>query len=243
MKTLLISIPVFFLTLFAYTKLVGPIPFSVSQTTTTKTDLFTVSGTGKVSVVPDIARVTVGIQENGPTVKAAQDNMNTAINKVSDSINNLGIEKKDIRTTNYSINPQYDYTNGKQKITGYSASSNLEVIVRQLDKTNSVIDTATAGGANVVGGLVFDIENKLKAENEARKLAIDETKKKAAEASSVAGFKLGKILNYQESFNNNPQPRAYMMAGVPGAGSSVSTEVEAGSKELSVTVTLSFELR
>jgi hypothetical protein len=223
--------------------LVGPIPFSVNQTTTTKNDLFTVTGTGKISATPDIARVTVGIQESGPTVKTAQDKMNTVINTVSESIKNQGIDKKDIKTTNYSINPKYDYTDGKQKIVGYNASTNLEIIVRQLDKANSVIDTATAAGANTVGGLVFDVEDKVKAENEARKLAIDEAKKKADEASKIAGFKLGKMLNYQENFSGDSQPRPYMMASKQGADSSAPTELEPGSKELSVTVTLSYELR
>jgi len=209
----------------------------------TKTDLFTVTGTGKISATPDIARVTVGIQENGPTVKAAQDNMNTVINTVSESIKKLGIDKKDIKTTNYSINPEYDYTDGKQKIIGYNAGTNLEIIVRQIDKANSVIDTATAAGANTVGGLVFDVEDKLKAENEARKLAFAEAKKKADEASKIAGFTLGKMVNYQENFNDNQPPRAYMMAAKQGADSSTPTELEPGSKELSVTVTLSYELR
>jgi len=243
MKTLLISIPVFFLTLFAYTKLVGPIPFSVNQTTTNKTDLFTVTGTGKISATPDIARITVGIGESGPTVKTAQDKMNSVINNVSESIKNLGIATKDIKTTNYSINPEYDYTNGKQKIVGYSANTNLEIIVRQLEKANTVIDAATAAGANTVGGLTFDVEDKGKAENEARKLAIDEAKKKADEASKIAGFTLGKMLNYQENFNGDSQPRPYLMAAKLEADASVPTELEPGSKELTVTVTLSYELR
>jgi hypothetical protein len=243
MKTLFLTIPVFFLSLFIYTKLTGPIPFSVNQTTTNKTDLFTVTGMGKVAVSPDIARVTVGIQENGPTVKAAQDTMNTKINAVSDSIKKIGIDKKDIKTTNYSIQPNYDYANGKQNITGYSAQTNLEIIVRELEKANSVIDVATGAGANTVGGLTFDVEDKSKAENEARKLAVQEAKKKAEEASKTAGFTIGKMLNYQESFNRFGEPRPLMMAAKADMNESVQTELEPGSKDLTLTVTMSFEIR
>jgi len=243
MKNILISIPVFFVALFVYTKLAGPIPFSVNQTTTNKTDLFTVSGTGKVSITPDIGRVTVGIQESGTTVKDAQNKMNTVINAVSEAIKKLGIDKKDIKTTNYSVNPDYDYTDRKQRIVGYNASTNLEIIVREMDKANSVIDTATANGANTVGGLSFDVEDKTKAQNEARKEAVADAKKKAEEASKVAGFNLGKMLNYQESFNGDITPRPYLMAAAKGLEDSVQTAVEPGSKELTVTVTLSYELR
>jgi hypothetical protein len=243
MKTLLVAIPVFFLSLFLYTKLVGPIPFSVNQVTTTKTDLFSVTGTGKVSATPDIARISVGIEESGSTVKTAQDKMNTVINTVSESIKKLGIDKKDIKTTNYSINPQYDYTNGRQKIVGYNAQTDLQIIVRQLDKVNSVIDSATANGANTVGGISFDVEDKQKAENEARKLAVDEARQKAENAAKTAGFTLGRMVNYQESFGGGAIPRPYLMAAKGEADSAVSTQIEPGSQELTITVTLSYELR
>jgi len=243
MKYILISIPIFFLTLFVYTKVVGPIPFSVSQTTTNKTDLFTVTGTGKVSAIPDIAKVTVGIQAKGTTVKIAQDEMNRTINTVSDAIKKLGVDKKDIKTTNYNINPTYDYSNGKQTITGYNANTNLEITIRNLEQANTVIDVSTANGANTVGNVSFDVEDKTKAQNDARKLAIEEAKKKATDASSVAGFRLGSIINYQESFNGGTQPRAYLMATKSNDTVSAPTELESGSEEIQVTVTLSYEIQ
>lgn len=243
MKNLLIAIPVFFIMLFVYTKIVGPIPFSVNQVTTTKTDLFQVTGSGKVAVTPDIARVSVGIQQNGATVKDAQDKINSVINAVSDSIKKLGVDKKDIRTTNYNLNPMYDYSNGKQRITGYTAQTNLEVTLRNPEKANDVIDASTANGANTVGGVTFDVEDRTKAENDARKLAIAEAKKKAENAAQVAGFKLGNMVNYQENFGNDIQPRPYMMAAKGEADISAPTQLEQGSKELTITVTLSYELR
>lgn len=244
MKYILISIPIFFLTLFVYTKVVGPIPFSVNQTTTNKTDLFTVTGTGKISTTPDIAKVTIGIQANGTTVKIAQDEMNRTINTVSDAIKKLGIDKKDIKTTNYNINPTYDYSNGKQKITGYNANTNLEITIRNLEQANTVIDVSTANGANTVSNVSFDVEDKTKAQNDARKLAIEEAKKKATDASSVAGFRLGNIINYQESFNDGSIPRPYLMAakGVE-EDTNVSTQIETGSQQIQVTVTLSYEIQ
>ncbi len=243
MKPVIAGIFVFFASLFAYSKLVGPIPFSVTQTTTTKTDAFTVSGTGEVSVSPDIARVNVGVQTRGTTVKSAQEALNTAINGVSDGIKRLGIDSKDIKTSNYSIYPNYDYNNGNQRITGYNASANLTITVRDLEKANSVIDTATANGANTVSGVVFDIEDKTKAENEARKEAIAEAKKKAENAASVAGFSLGNIINYQESFNAPVVRRDYLMAAEAKSVPSPDTQLEQGSQKVQVTVSLSYELR
>ncbi len=230
----------FFILLFTFTKLFGPIPFAVNSVTTTKSTTFDVTGEGKVSATPDIALVTVGIQSTGSTVKAAQDQINSTINKVSEAIKKLGVDPKDIKTTNYNVNPSYDFTQG-QKITGYLANTNLQIKVRVLDKANSVIDTATANGANQIGGINFDIDDKTKLENEARQKAVDSAKKKASDASKIAGFKLGRIINYSENSGGiSPMPLRAM--SIDKASGGTPTEIEPGSNEISVTVTLSYEI-
>ena len=75
MKHIAGAIIVFFLALFAYTKLAGPIPFNITSVTTTKTDTFSVTGEGKVSVPPDIAVISAGVQAQGSTVKIAKINL------------------------------------------------------------------------------------------------------------------------------------------------------------------------
>src|SRR3989344_1456639 len=201
-----IGATVFFLLLFSVTKLFGPIPFSVNSVTTTKFTTFDVTGEGKVTVKPDVASVTVGIQATGSTVKTVQEQINSVINKVSDAVKKLGVDAKDIQTTNYSINPTYDYSGGNQKITGYSASTNLLIKVKQIDKINQVIDAATQNGANQVSGISFDVLDKTKIENEARAKAVVEAKEKAQNAAKIAGFKLGKIINYSENMDGYPVP-------------------------------------
>lgn len=231
----------FLILLFTFTKIFGPIPFAVNSVTTTKSTTFDVTGEGKVTAVPDVAIVTVGIQAKGATVKDAQDQINSTINKVSDAIKKLGIDSKGIQTTNYNINPDYDFASGSQRIKGYSASTNLLIKVRQIDKANSVIDEATANGANQVGGISFDIDDKSKLENEARQKAVDEAKKKASDAAKIAGFRLGKIINYSENFGGIPIPLA-MRADLKAQGGEP-TQVEPGSSEITVIVTLGYEIQ
>jgi len=243
MKHIAGAIIVFFIALFAYTKLAGPIPFSVNSITTTKTDTFTVTGEGKVTVHPDIATVSVGVQAQESSVKTVQSELNKTVNAVSAAIKKAGVDGKDIQTSNYSINPMYDYSGRTQRITGYQASSNLTIKVRNIDNANGVIDAATGAGATDVGGISFDVDDKTKAQNQARELAVADAKKKAADAARIAGFSLGKIINYSENFGGVPRP--YLAASkAEGAGdTSISTQVEPGSSEIVVTVSLGYELR
>ena len=237
----LIWIVTFFVVLFIYNRFAGPVPFSVTSVSTQKSDTFNVSGEGKVSVPPDIVLINAGVTAQASTVKEAQNQLNASINRVSKALKQLGIEEKDIQTSNYNINPTYDYTSGLQRITGYSANSNLAIKVREIDKVNSVIDAATENGANQVGGIIFEVDDKTKAENEARELAVAEAKKKAENAAKIAGFKLGRIVNYSEGFGDFPRP---IPLRAQGSEQEIAvTSIEPGSNEITVIVILSYEIR
>ena len=243
-SVLLLAPIIFFISLTIYTKLFGPIPFAVNSIITTKSDTFNVTGEGKSTVVPDIAMVSLGVQASGTTVKDVQSKVNTASNAVTASVKSQGISADDIKTINYSINPNYDFNNGGQKINGYQANSTVQVKVRDLNKTNNVIDAGTAAGANQVGGINFDVDDKAKAQDEARKIAVADAKKKAEQASATAGFTLGRLVNYQEDFAGNIRPFPMMASGVTkDSAPTPPTQVEPGTSEINITVTLSYEIR
>lgn len=256
---------IFFLVLFIYTRLFGPIPFSVNSIVTEKSDQFMVTGDGKVSIKPDIAVIRLGVQANGRTVDEAQNKMNTVINKVSAEVKALGVEEKDIETENYNIYPNYDQirplpaqvsnsSSGQEsvavapepilkedgKITGYTGSTNLVVKVRKLADAGKIIDVGVKNGANQIGGVTFDLSDKTKTQNEARQKAVADARKKAQDASKIAGFKLGKLINYQESFNPYDTKYDYRMESA--ISREESTQLEPGSQDITVTVTLSYEI-
>lgn len=230
-----LTLLIFFILLFAYTKLAGPILFNINSVTTSKTDSFQVTGEGKATLKPDSATIRVGVVAKGQTAKAAQDQMNENINKVIEAIKALGIPESDIKTQNYNVNPVYDYSEG-QKITNYSANTNITIKVKNVDLVNKIIDAATSNGANVVGGAEFENLDKTQAENEARSKAITDAKNKAQNIAKTAGFSLGRLIGYQEGFVGEPRPLTMLAADSK-------TQIEPGTNEVTVTVTLSYEVR
>lgn len=233
----------FFVLLFVFAKWGPAIPFSVNQITTNKSDLFTVSAEGTVFAKPDVAQVNLGFTANGSTVGQVQNQANQTINRISEDIKRLGIPESDIKTTNYNLRPDYNFNSGQQKVTGYVVSVNLLVKVRDFNKINNVIDTATADGANEVGGLNFTLDDAGKYQAEARRQAIEKAKQKANEIASQAGINLGRIVNVSEN-SNGPRPLPMMATEAKGLGGGVApTQVEPGQSEISVTVSLSFETR
>jgi uncharacterized protein YggE len=181
----------------------------------------------------------LGFTNTNTSVSAVQNEANTIINSVSAAVKRLGINEKDIKTTNYSLYPNYDYRSSVQKITGYSINVNILVKVRDFSKINQVIDTGTGNGANQVGGLSFTFDDPEKYQTQARKIAIETAKKKASDIANASGIMLGKLINVQEGSGNNYRP-APMMAATE---KSDSTQIEPGSSEIISSVTLNYEVR
>ena len=217
-----------------------PISSVVSQ----KQSLFEVSGVGKVTVVPDTAIVGLGILSQQSSVKAAQTQANTVINAISQSLKELGIDPKDIKTDNYSIYPQYDYASGRSRISGYQVNISLTVTVQELDKVNSVIDTATAKGANTVSNIQLTVDDKRQKElvQQARSDAVQDAKAKAESLSRAAGLTLVRIVNVQESSPSSPRP-IFMALDKAGIGGGGDTQIQPGSTDITSSITLTYETR
>lgn len=236
----LLQVSIFFAVAFVFIKAIGWLPLTVNSTTTQKT-AFQVTGTGKVSTPPDAAVVTVGVTAQGNTVTAAQEELNSNINSVVEAVKGLGIPAEDIKTQNYNINPIYDFSNGGQTITGYTASSSVAIQVKDTTKVNQVVDTATTNGANQVGGVSFEVSDPTAAQNQARELAVEDAKLKAEQAANAAGFTLGRIIDYQESTNTGGQPVPFA-AEASARDLSAPTEIQPGTSDIELNVTLSYEL-
>lgn len=239
------SVIIFFILLFVYSKWGPAIPFST--TTQSRGEPMIVSETGKVTVVPDIAKVTIGIEKQGQSLKKAQGEVDTTSKKLTDTLKKLGIDEKDIKTTNYNVSPEYDYSNSPYRISGYRVSTNYEVKITDFEKVNDALTIATTEGANIIGDISFEVNEKTKTEytNKAREEAVKLAKEKAAGLAKAAGISLGKIVNVTESFGMDyPRPIAMYDAKSIGMGGAPETaNVTPGETEISVTVSLSYEIR
>ena len=196
----------------------------------------TVSASGSVSLVPDVARVGVGVTVTKPTVKATRDAAGTAMNAIIAGLKALGIDEKDIRTTSIDLSPQYA-SGSSTKIVGYRMSEQLQVTVRDLDKAGDVIDTATAKGATDVNGLWFEVSDPDASRDQARAAAIATARTSAQAMASAAGVSLGSVVSIVESSISYPMPYAY-----GAAVRDMATPVEPGTQDVQATVTVVFEI-
>jgi len=239
------TVIVFFILLFVFSKWGPAINFStLSQA---KGEPFIVSGEGKVFVTPDIAKISFGVDENGASLKTVQDSVNRRSNTLTDALGKLGIKDEDIKTTSYSVYPEYDYTNPGSGIAGFRVSIAYEVTIRDLDNVNEAIVAGTASGANMIGGISFEVNEETEKEktNEARKLAVSDAREKASGLAGAAGITLGKVINISESQADGFPVRLMAPTALDAGGveKAIQPDVTPGQTEINVTVSLSYETR
>jgi uncharacterized protein YggE len=201
----------------------------------------TVSGEGKIYAKPDIGKITLGVTNEEKTVSEAQSKSTETINEIMAFLKSAGIEEKDIKTTNYSITPVYDYTERKQTLRGYSVSQNLEVKIRDLAKSGDIIAGAAGNGANLIGGLAFTIDEPDELEAEARTQAIEKAKKQAEKLAADLGVELGKLISFVESGGYPVYYGKEMALGL--GGETASPSVPTGENEIIVDVSLTYEIK
>jgi uncharacterized protein len=200
----------------------------------------TVKGDGRIKVKPDTATLSLGVQSTARTATEALTDTNTSAAALIAALKAGGVGDDDIATSGLSIYPQFNQAG--VAVSGYHASNNVTVTVRDISKTGQLIDVAagSAGDHITVGGVSFYLDDVEAVLGAARAEAITNARKRAEEYAGAAGVTVGAVQQISELSIGSPQPlfaRAAMMDG-PRA----STPIETGTQDISVSVTVVFEL-
>ncbi len=124
---------------------------------------FSVSGSATVYAKADIANLTVGLKTETKKTAAEATTENTKkMNDIISAVKDLGVDEKDIKTTNYRLNPVYNWTENRgQELIGYEVSQDVTLKVRDLESISAIIAETTKVGANQVGNISFTIDRRI----------------------------------------------------------------------------------
>ena len=201
-----------------------------------------VTGEGKVSVVPDIALLSLGVEVQSSSVAEAQSYAATVMTAVIDELDNLGIAEKDIKTQRFSIYPvrRWSEKEGREVLVGYRVTNMVTAKVRKVEDTGTVIDAvARAGGDYIkVNSISFTVDDPSAYYEEARELAMADAKAKAEQLADLGKVKLGRPTYISESGASMPVVREfYAGAPVPAAAP---TPISPGETEIRLSVQVAY---
>lgn len=200
-----------------------------------------VTGTGSVQAKPDTASISIGVSTEDGNAQNAVSRNNAATAKVISELEAAAIEKKDLKTSNFSVYPQYR-TEGSDKhpIVTYRASNTVTVTVHNLDNVGDILTKAVAAGSNQISGPNFSVSDPEKYLAEARKKAVENAIAKASAYANAAGLKLGSILSMVEEGAAAP---VYAPRFASFSAAAAPVPVEAGEESIQARILLVVELK
>ena len=216
------------------------------------------TGHGEVTAVPDIANVYFTIRKEAKTVKDAQAAVAVVEKAALDLLKNNNILEKDVKTSNASFNPKYEYkyetrtmmpctqyscppNPGKNVISGYEAYESITVKIRNTDDAGKIIQDLGTIGVTELNGPNFAIDDEDALKAEVRKKAIDEAKEKAKVLAKDLGVSLGRISSFNES--GNYYPIMYGAKAMMEDSIESPAQLPKGENIISSDVTITYEIR
>lgn len=203
----------------------------------------TVTGAGEVSVRPDVTRISLGVQADGETAKAALDEMSGHLAAIFAELDAAGIAEEDRQTTGLRLDPIYDQDERDGRTTrtlaGYRASSMLQVRLAGTDTAGALIDTLAQAGANRIDGIAFEIADPETPAADARRRAVENAARQAGEFAAAANVALGEVISITEHGSARPRP---MAAGARMAEAGFAVPVAEGSISVEATVTVVYRI-
>ena len=202
-----------------------------------RTEVVTVTGTGKVDTVPDRAEASFGVVTRAETAEQAVSDNADKMNRVIDALRDAGVAEKDIRTQELALNPRFDKDQG---IVGYEAA-NTVVASSTLETLGAALDAAVAAGANRSHGLTLARSDRDDLYRDALAVAVDDARAKAKAVADAGGFDVGDVVRVEESGAAVPMP--YETAIGAATALDQRAPLMPGTQEIQATVSVSFAIR
>jgi uncharacterized protein YggE len=204
-----------------------------------------VTGEGKVSAVPDIATLRLGIEAEEVSVAEAQAQASEAMDRVMDALKESGVAEKDIQTQYFNIYrvTRWDDETQEEIVTGYRVTNMVTAKIREIEKVGTIIDAVVAAGGDLtrIDNVDFSVDDPSPYYEEARKEAIADAKAKANQLTELADVTLGEPTYISESSYYTPP----IMSGIAykTEESAAGTSISPGELEISVTVQIAYEIK
>ncbi len=206
-----------------------------------------VNGNGKVTAVPDIAIVQLGIEAREESVAEAQSQAASAMDSVMNALEDNGVAAKDIQTRSFNIQrlTRWDEGKGQETVIGYRVTNIVIAKIRTIDEVGAVVDAVAAAGGDLtrVDSVAFSIEDPSQYQSQARQEAIADAQAKAEQLAGQAGIELGQPTYISENaYVPVPMYAERTYAAAAEAPAPVPTPISPGEMEVSINVQIAYSI-
>lgn len=222
---------------------------AAAQTPTPSQPVIVAQGASVLKVAPDQAWITVAVETRDAKAPEARRLAAVSMTSIMAALKKVGLPDDAIRTTGYSLTPDYEYANGRQRMRGFIVTNQVQVRIDDITRVAEVLDAvgalSLATSSNLtITNLRFDLKDRSQIERDALKLAVEDALASAKAMAAGAGVALGRISRI-DSMGGSPkfQEMAPMMSMQARDGAAVSTPVSPSEIEIRAAVMLTVEIK
>jgi uncharacterized protein YggE len=206
-----------------------------------------VTGEGKISVVPDVTILSLGVEAQTATVAEAQSQAATAMTAVVAELDNYGLAEKDIKTQHFSIVPvrRWSDQEAREVLIGYRVTNTVTAKVREVDDTGAIIDAVTRAGGDYlrINNISFTVDDPTPYHQEVREKAMADAESKAKQLADLGNVKLGKPTYINESGGFIPVERPVYLEAIPAPiQAAPPTPISPGETEIRLSVQVVYSI-
>ena len=206
--------------------------------------LISLTGHGEVRSVPDMAFVTTGVVSQAATAAEALSANTATMNSLFAALKSAGLAERDMQTSNFMVQPRYNYPENKApELVGYDVSNNVTITVRKIADLGPLLDKLVKAGSNQISGISFNVSSPDAALDQARKLATADATHKAKIYAEALGVTLGPVMSLSENVGYQPPMPMVRNKAVMMDAAAAPVPVAAGEQTLSVDVNVSWEIK
>jgi uncharacterized protein len=224
------------------TTLVGPVAAQEPNPQNPQIPTIVTIGEATIHRAPDQAFVGIAVETRARLPKDAQKQNADLMAAVQQRINEAGISKEAVRTTGYSIQQEFDFTNGRRIPRGYVARNGIEIRIDAIERTGEILDAVVQAGATSVTGVRFDVKDRVAIERDVLTHAVEDARARADALAAGAGRTVDRVIRIDDSRQVRMPPQPVMMRAAAVADNA-QTPIEAGLIEIHAQVTLTLSIK
>jgi uncharacterized protein len=199
-------------------------------------------GEAAIHRAPDEAFITVAVETRAKLPREAQKQNADAMTAVQQRVVEAGIQKEDVRTTGYSIQQEFDFTNGRRVPRDYVARNGAEIRIDALERVGEILDAVVQAGATAVTGVRFELKDRTALERDVLTHAVEDARARADALAAGAGRTVDRVIRIDDSRQPRVAPPPVMMLRA-AAADNAQTPIEPGLIEIHAQVTLTVSIK
>lgn len=201
----------------------------------------TVKGTGSINIKPDTVVISTGVDSGHPDIGVALEDNNKIMSKIFKGLNELGINKDQIKTSNYHVYLYKPYNKESNEIEEYRVSNTIVINIKDLEIVDTVLDKLINLGANKIDGIRFTSQDREGYKKELMTEAVKDARSKAEFLAELENMKIVEVVSIIEDGATSPDPEPLRLR-MAAQMDSYAPPISEGSERISTSYSITYQI-